>query len=416
MSSPQPHPASPLAGMRVVDLSKILAGPYVTMSLADLGADVIKVEHPDGDPTRQWGPPFNGPDATYYLAANRNKRSVTLDLKSPEGQDAVHRLIAGADVVVENFRPGSSLHKVFHYEALSQTYPQLVVLHISAFGENGPLRNEPGYDMVAQAAAGLMSLTGEPDGPPVKAGYAMGDLGAALFGIIGVLSALVERTRTGLGQYVTTSLYESQLALHINWATGFFATGESPLRLGSGHPSLVPYQAYPASDGYFVIAVGNDALWQRLCAVVDRNDLADDPRFTTNRDRVLNRKELNAELEATLHGKTVANWCAILKDGGVPVTPIRTLAEVYESRHTEELGMVQVVDHPTVGPVEQVAFPVNYHGIRPVVRTAPPTLGQHNHEVLADLGYGDEDIRRLTTPPTSSEGHPSTSPARGEHT
>lgn len=255
MTSPAAPGAAPLAGIRVVDLSKILAGPYVTMSLADLGADVIKVEHPDGgDPTRRWGPPFNGPDAAYYLAANRGKRSVTLDLKSPDGQEAAHRLIAEADVVVENFRPGSALQEEFRYDRLSEAHPRLVVLHISAFGESGPLRSEPGYDMVAQAAAGLMSLTGEPQGPPVKAGYAMGDLGAALFGTIGVVSALVERARTGHGQYLTTSLYESQLALHINWATSYFATGETPTRLGSGHPSLVPYQAYPASDGHFVIA------------------------------------------------------------------------------------------------------------------------------------------------------------------
>lgn len=232
MPSPEPRNPSPLTGIRVVDLSKILAGPYVTMSLADLGADVIKVEHPSGgDPTRQWGPPFNGPDSAYYLAANRGKRSVTLDLKSAAGQEAAHRLIADADVVVENFRPGSTLQEAFRYDQLSEAHPRLVVLHISAFGESGPLRSEPGYDMVAQAAAGLMSLTGEPQGPPVKAGYAMGDLGAALFGTIGVVSALVERARTGRGQYLTTSLYESQLALHINWATSFFATGETPGRL-----------------------------------------------------------------------------------------------------------------------------------------------------------------------------------------
>lgn len=401
---PRPHAAAPLAGIKVVDLSKILAGPYVTMSLADLGAEVVKVEHPDGgDPTRQWGPPFNGPDAAYYLAANRNKRSVTLDLTSPEGQEAVHRLLADADVVVENFRPASTLHEVFRPDKLSAAHPHLVVLHISAFGEVGPLRDEPGYDMVAQASAGLMSLTGEPDGPPVKAGYAMGDLGAALFGTIGVLSALVQREQTGQGQYVTTSLYESQLALHINWATSYFATGLRPARLGSGHPNLVPYQAYPAADGYFVIAVGNDVQWRRLCALLGRSELADDARFRANADRVVHREELNRLLEEELLRDTVAAWSERLGSAGIPVTPIRTLDEVYASEQTHALGIVQDVDHPVVGPLRQVGFPVNFQGARPAVRSAPPTLGQHNHEVLSALGYTDDQIRRMTALSTTEE-------------
>ncbi|MFD7920826.1 CaiB/BaiF CoA transferase family protein [Streptomyces sp. NPDC059740] len=391
--------AAPLAGMKVVDLSKILAGPYVTMSLADLGAEVVKVEHPaGGDPTRGWGPPFNGPDATYYLAANRNKRSVTLDLKSPAGQRAVHRMLADADVLVENFRPGSSLARAFDYRELCERYPRLVLLHISAFGESGPLRDEPGYDMVAQASAGLMSLTGEPDGPPLKAGYAMGDLGAALFGLVGVNAALVERERTGRGQYVTTSLYESQLALHINWATGYFATGERPARLGSGHPSLVPYQAYAAADGHFVIAVGNDVLFRRLCEALGHPEWAGDPRFATNRDRVAHRTALNAKLEAVLVDRGVDHWCALLGPLGVPVAPIRSLDEVYACPQTEALGMVQQVDHPDVGPLRQVAFPVNFRGVRPSVRSAPPKLGQHSREVLAELGYDKAGIDRLLHP------------------
>ncbi|WP_028659872.1 CaiB/BaiF CoA transferase family protein [Nocardioides insulae] len=390
---------TPLAGVKVVDLSKILAGPYVTMSLADLGADVIKVEHPDGgDPTRQWGPPFNGPDATYYLSTNRNKRSVVLDLKSAEGQEAVHRLLAEADVVVENFKPGSSLQRIFGYEELSERYPALVVLHISAFGDSGPMRLEPGYDMVAQAAAGLMSLTGEPDGPPVKAGFAMADLGAGLFGIIGLLSALVERARTGRGQYVTTSLYESQLALHINWATGYFATGERPERLGSAHPNLVPYQAYPAADGHFVIAAGNDALWQRLCETIGRPDLLADPRYTRNRDRVTHRAELNAELEETLRTATVGHWCDLLGKAGVPVSPIRSLDEIYASEQTEVLGMIGTVEHPEVGDLDQIRFPVSFRGARPELRTAPPMLGQHSREVLAEIGYDEAAIDRLLGP------------------
>ncbi|MFG2920764.1 CaiB/BaiF CoA transferase family protein [Streptomyces sp. NPDC048305] len=390
MSEPNP---SPLGGMKVVDLSKILAGPYVTMSLGDLGAEVVKVEHPEGgDPTRSWGPPFNGPDATYYLAANRGKRSVTLDLKSAGGQEAVHRMLEDADVLVENFRPGSSLAGLFDYRKLSERYPRLVILHISAFGDTGPLRDEPGYDMVAQASAGLMSLTGEPDGPPVKAGYAMGDLGAALFGLVGVTSALVERERTGRGQYVTTSLYESQLALHINWATGYFATGERPTRLGSGHPSLVPYQAYPAADGHFVIAVGNDSLFRRLVTALGHPEWADDPRFAANRDRVAHRTALNAKLESVLVDEPVAHWVDLLGPFGVPVAAIRTLDEVYACPQTAALDMVRTVEHPDVGPLQQVAFPVTFRGARPPVRSAPPTLGRHSRDVLAELGYQEQEI------------------------
>lgn len=400
--APTTESTGPLAGIRVLDLSKILAGPYVTMSLADMGADVIKVEHPDGgDPTRQWGPPFNGPDATYYLAANRNKRSVTLDLKSPAGQEAVHRLIATSDVVVENFRPGSSLADTFSYERLSEQYPELVVLHISAFGETGPMRLEPGYDMVAQASAGLMSLTGEADGPPVKAGFAMADLSAALFGTIGLTAALVERARTGRGQYLTTSLFETQLALHINWATGYFATGQRPQRQGSSHPNLVPYQAYPASDGYFVIAVGNDNLWRLLCETIERPDLLNDPRFTRNADRVTHREVLTVELETTLGKESVTHWCDLLGPAGVPVTPIRSLDEIYASEQTRVLGMIGTVDHPVAGELEQIRFPVSFRGRRPELRSAPPLLGEHSRDVLAEAGYDVDDIERLLGGTTS---------------
>lgn len=381
MPTGTPGPA-PLAGVKVVDLSKILAGPYATMSFADLGAEVVKIEHPDGgDPTRQWGPPFVGDDATYYLAVNRGKKSVTVDLKSEEGQRVVDRLLEDADVVVENFRPGSSLQKIFDYRDLSERFPHLVILHISAFGENGPLRDEPGYDMVAQAAGGLMSLTGEPGGAPVKSGYAMGDLGAALFGIIGVLSALVERSRTGRGQYVTTSLFECQLAMHVNWATNWFADRRRPHAMGSAHPNLAPYQAFPAQDGHFVVAVGNDGLWSRLCTAIGDPDMADRPEFYRNRDRVAHRVELERELTEAFSTDTVENWCARLKGQGVPVSPIRHLDEIYDDPHTEAIGMIGTVEHHS-GPLEQIGFPVSFAGVRPPLRGAPPVHGEHTDEVL----------------------------------
>ncbi|MGV8873037.1 MAG: CaiB/BaiF CoA transferase family protein [Rhodococcus sp. (in: high G+C Gram-positive bacteria)] len=382
-TSTAPGPA-PLSGIKVVDLSKILAGPYATMSLADLGAEVTKIEHPQGgDPTRSWGPPFVGPDAAYYLAINRGKKSVTIDLKSDKGQKIVHRMLSDADIVVENFKPGSGLQKVFDYRALSERYPHLIVLHISAFGDEGPLRDEPGYDILAQAAGGLMSLTGEPGGAPMKAGFAMGDLGAALFGTIGILAALHERTRTGKGQYVTTSLFESQLALHVNWASSYFATRERPVALGSGHLNLVPYQAFPASDGYFVVAVGNDVQWKQLCRAIDREDLDSDPRFAHNRNRVDNRDSLEKELSSVFVTDSVEHWCALLNEHAVPVSPILHLDEIYDHPHTAALGMVETVQHPSIGPLEQVASPISFGGRRATVVSAPPELGADTDEVLA---------------------------------
>ncbi|WP_193080283.1 CaiB/BaiF CoA transferase family protein [Brevibacterium aurantiacum] len=386
----------PLAGIRVIDLSKILAGPYATMSLADLGAEVIKVEHPDGgDPTRAWGPPTVGTDATYFHAANHGKKSVTIDLKSDRGRAQVDELLADADVLVENFRPNSSLQRIFDFKELSARFPHLVVLHISAFGDSGPMRDEPGYDMVAQARGGLMSLTGEPGGPPMKAGFAMGDLGAGLFGIIGIVSALFERSRTGRGQYLTTSLYEGQLALHVNWATNYFADGKRPHGLGSGHPNLVPYQAYPAADDHFVIAIGNDSLWQKLCRQIERPDLAGDERLWENRGRVEHRDFVERELSRTLQTNTVEHWCAKFSAAGVPAAPIKHLDEVYADPQTEALDMVQTVDHPRAGPMRQVAFPVNFNGVRPPVRSAPPELGADTEEILgaaADTNTTDTSL------------------------
>ena len=375
---------SPLAGLKVLDLSKILAGPYATMSLGDLGADVTKIEHPEGgDPTRSWGPPFVGDDAAYYLAINRGKKSVTVDLKSDEGQALIHRMLAESDIVVENFKPGSGLQKIFDYRALSERHPHLIVLHISAFGDEGPLRDEPGYDILAQAAGGLMSLTGEPGGAPLKAGFAMGDLGAALFGIIGILAALYERTRTGRGQYVTTSLYECQLALHVNWATSYFATRERPVAMGSAHLNLVPYQAFPAVDGHFVVAVGNDAQWRDLCGAIGRDDLGEDPRFVRNRNRVDNRDALEKELTSVFAGDTVEHWCSLLNSNSVPVSPIRHLDEIYAHPHTAALGMVETVRHPSIGPLEQIPSPISFGGVRPTITSAPPELGADTDEVMA---------------------------------
>jgi crotonobetainyl-CoA:carnitine CoA-transferase CaiB-like acyl-CoA transferase len=386
-----------LSGIQVLDLSRILAGPYITMCLGDLGADVIKVEEPDkGDDTRHWGPPFYGTDSTYYLAINRNKRSITVNLKHPEGRRLIYRLAEKADVVVENFRVETRDRLGLDYETLRQYNPSLVMLHISAFGETGPARHRPGYDILAQAMGGVMSLTGEPDGPPLKAGYAVADLGAAMFGLAGILGALVHRERTGEGQYITTSLYETQLAFHIQWALNYFATGEVPRAMGSAHPSLAPYQAFPAADGYVVIAVGNDSLWHKLCDALGAPRLKEDPRFQTNALRVTNRKDLEQELVSLLQKETVAHWCGVLDQAGVPAGPIWTLADIYNRNElTESLGIVQTIRHPVAGMLKQIGFPVHYSREPAAIQLHPPLLGEHTDAILQELGYDSREILRM---------------------
>lgn len=385
----------PLSGIRVVDLSSSLAGPYIGMCLGDMGADVIKVENPSGgDMTRQWTPPQIGGEAAYFLSTNRNKRSVALDLRAADGQRLLRRMVRQSDIVIDNFRPGSALHQELSYGSLRADNNRLIMVHISAFGEVGPWKRRPGYDLVAQAVAGLMSVTGEPDGPPLRAGYSVADLSAGMFGLVGVLAALFERKVTGEGRYVTTSLFEAQLALHVNLAMNMFAGDGAPGPLGSAHPNLVPYQAFQANDGYFVIAAGNDRLYQRMCEAIGRANLADDERFRTNADRVANRAELVKLLEVVLAGRSIDQWCAILDDYGVPNAPILDLAQVYAHPHTQALNMVRSVDH-VVGPLPQVASPISMDGRRLTPRLAPPALGQHTREVLADIGVDSDSLAAL---------------------
>lgn len=386
-----------LTGMKVLDLSRILAGPYITMSLGDLGAEIIKIENPHvGDDTRHWGPPFIGDDSTYYLATNRNKRSVTVNLKHEEGRRLIYEMVKGADVVVENFRTETRDKFGMDYETLKQHNPSLIMLHISAFGEKGPYQHRPGYDLLAQAMGGLMSLTGQPEGPPVKAGFAFADLGAAMFGLSGILAALVHRERTGEGMYLATSLYESQLAYHINWAMNYFVSKEDPKPLGSAHPNLAPYQAYPAADGYFVVACGNDGLWKKLCHSIGRTELIDDERFGTNASRVMHREELEQELIPTFQQRTIEEWCNALEEAGVPSGPICTLSDIYEANEqTEALGIVQSIQHPVAGLLRQIAFPVNFSSEPAQIQCAPPLLGQHTSDVLGEMGYDSSNIERL---------------------
>lgn len=395
--------ASALDDIRVIDLSRVLAGPYCTMLLADYGADVIKIEQPGaGDPTRQWGPPWAGRRAdheglsAYYLTANRNKRSLTLDLKSPEGQAIALRLIAAADIVVENFMPGTMATMGLDYETLSAAQPGLIYCSISGYGQTGPYRDRPGYDFVIQAEGGIMSVTGPVDGEPHKAGVAIADITTGLFALSAILAALHYRERTGRGQAIDMALFDAQVGWLANVAQNVLATGEPAARYGNAHPNIVPYETFPTADGFIAAGMGTNEQFQRFCVLAGRPDLAADPRFRSNADRVAARGALIPLLREVFRTRTTAAWLEQLAAARIPAGPINDVATVLNSPHTRARGMVQTVEHPALGPLELLG-PVPKLGATPAaVRSAPPLLGQHTDAILRDeLGYTAADIARL---------------------
>ena len=392
-----------LSHVRVLDLSRVLAGPWASQLLADLGAEVVKIERPGtGDETRGWGPPFlTTPEGTetresaYFACTNRGKKSVTVDLARPEGQAIVRRLAERSDVLLENFKVGSLSRLGLGWEELSALNPRLVYCSITGFGQSGPYKDRPGYDFVVQGMGGLMSVTGEPDGEPMKAGVAMTDILTGMYVATAVLAALAHRERSGEGQRVDLALLDVQVATLANLAESYLVTGRVPDRLGNAHASIVPYQAFATKDGYLVVAVGNDAQFARLCELSGRPDLVADPRFTTNPARVENRATLVPILQAIFAGRPTRDWVVALQGAGVPCGPINDLAQVFEDPHVRSRGLRVEVPHPLAGSVPVVASPMRLSKT-PVHHGTPPLLGEHTREVLGNLlGIGEAEIEAL---------------------
>lgn len=407
-SSPTPQP---LAGIRVLDLSRVLAGPWCTQTLADLGADVIKIERPmrdgaGGDDTRGWGPPFlkdrDGHDtaeAAYYLGTNRNKRSVTVDIAQPEGQALIRRLVAECDVFIENFKVGDMARYGLDAGTLRSLYPRLVYCSVTGFGQTGPYRERAGYDYAVQGMGGLMSVTGErddlPGGGPQKVGVAVADLFTGMYASVAILAALRHRDATGEGQAIDMALLDTQVAMLANLGSNYLSTGVAPQRVGNAHQNIVPYQVFETSDGHLILAVGNDGQFAKFCSVAGRADLAQDPRYAKNADRVRHRSTLVPLLAELLKTRKKQEWLSALEAAKVPCGAINNLGEVFADPHVQARGMTVAMPHPLTDTLRLVASPMKLSATPVQYRRPPPLLGEHTHEVLGELGWSGDEIESL---------------------
>jgi crotonobetainyl-CoA:carnitine CoA-transferase CaiB-like acyl-CoA transferase len=405
MDPGSPGDGAALAGVRVLDLSRVLAGPWATQMLADFGAEVVKVERPgEGDDTRQWGPPFVGGadgssrESAYFLCANRGKRSICVDFSTPEGARIVRDLAARADVLVENLKVGALARYGLDYASLSETNPRLVYCSLTGFGQQGPWADRAGYDFLIQGMAGLMSITGEADGRPLKAGVALADVITGLYACNAILAALNSRHRTGRGQQIDLSLLDSMIAALANQAMNFLATGVNPGRLGNAHPSIVPYDVFSTGDRPIIIAVGNDSQFRRLCEVLACPQWAADSRFSSNRQRVANRDELTSMMTAALQAKPSSHWIERLTAVGVPAGPISPMSDVFANPQVKHRGLQLSLPHPTLGAVPGVACPVKFSDTPVTYTRAPPVLGEGTSEILrAELGLTEAQLDDLST-------------------
>ncbi len=387
----------PLSGVRVLDLTRVVAGPYCSMFLGDLGAEVVKVEQPGaGDDTRGWGPPFAGGESAYYLCINRNKQSLTLDLKSKRAVELLRQLIKAADVIIENFRPGTMERLGLGERELREINPRLIYASLTGFGADGPMSDWPGYDLIVQAWGGLMSITGTPDGEPVKVGVAIIDLVAGLMLGKAIIAALFAREKIGVGQRIDTSLLEAEVASLINVGSNYLVGGKVPTRWGNAHPNIVPYQNFQTADGYLVIGVASEVIWKRFCEAIGHTDLANDQRFADNSKRVENRGELIALLSETFLQRPNDAWFKLLTDAEVPCAPVQTIDQVFQAPQVLQRDMVIEVDHPTAGKVGMAGIPVKFSVTPATVRRPPPLLGEHNEEILKTwLGLSADSIDEL---------------------